>query len=128
MDRGIRLHETNEGRETQQGFGGFEGSNVLWLLAAIMLALLVFRGTVEGLGSVPAMGLASLPILLAMAYVFGLKQGKPASYDVELFQWLLFKLSGGNYFSPSQVEPMKIPWVDDGAPAPEAKQADNTPQ
>jgi hypothetical protein len=113
MERGIQLHATNEGRETQQGFGGFEGTNALWLLAAISLALLFFRQTVESMGSLAAMGFASLPILAACAYVFGLKQGKPASYDVELFQWIIIKLSGSNYFSPSQTHPMKMPWVED---------------
>jgi len=56
---------------------------------------------------------ASIPIVVVSAYCFGLKQGKPASYDVELFEWLIIKASGTPYFSPSKVESITLPWVDD---------------
>jgi hypothetical protein len=42
-----------------------------------------------------------------------LKQGKPASYDIELAEWLIIKLTGVNFFSPRQVQPLKVPWLDD---------------
>jgi hypothetical protein len=45
--------------------------------------------------------------------VFGLKQGKPPSYDIELGEWLIIKLTQTPYFSPRQVEPLALPWVDD---------------
>jgi len=56
---------------------------------------------------------ASIPMLVVMSYVFGLKQGKPASYDIELGEWLIIKASSNPYFSPRQVEPLSLPWVDD---------------
>jgi hypothetical protein len=52
------------------------------------------------------------PVMLVSAYVFGLKQGKPKSYDIELAEWLLIKILGINYFSPKQVEQLKLPWTE----------------
>jgi len=112
--QGIRLHETNEGRETQQGIAGFEGFNALYFMFALGFALLIFRKFAEGADSnMPlAIVLASIPLIVVSLYVFGLKQGKPASYDVELGEWLIIKASRAPYFSPRQVEPMTLPWVD----------------
>jgi hypothetical protein len=112
--QGIRLHETNEGRETQQGIAGFEGFNALFFMAALGFSLIIFRRFAEGpeANMLLAIGLASIPLIVVSLYVFGLKQGKPASYDVELGEWLIIKASQAPYFSPRQVEPMSLPWVD----------------
>jgi hypothetical protein len=111
----VRLHETNEGRETQQGIAGFEGANAFFFMFAIGFGMLIFRKLSEGTNPnmMLAAGVASIPMLVVMAYVFGLKQGKPASYDVELGEWLIIKATQNPYFSPRQVEPLSIPWVDD---------------
>lgn len=113
--QGIRLHETNEGRETQQGIAGFEGANAFYFMLAVGLALLLFRKFADGPNaSMPmAILIASIPIIVASAYVFGLKQGKPPSYDVELGEWLIIKMTSNPYFSPRQVEPVALPWLDD---------------
>lgn len=113
--QGIRLHETNEGRETQQGIAGFEGLNALFFMFALGLALMIFR---RFAGEVPpnmpaAIIGAAIPLVLVSFYCFGLKQGKPPSYDVELGEWLIIKASGGSYFSPRQVEPLALDWVQD---------------
>lgn len=113
--QGVRLHETNEGRETQQGIAGFEGANAFFFMFAVGLGLLLFRKMSEGANPnmLMAVGVASIPMLVVMAYVFGLKQGKPASYDVELGEWIIIKATQNPYFSPRQVEPISLPWVDD---------------
>ena len=122
----VVYHETNEGRETQQGFAGFEGNNVLLLLGAVGLSLVLSQG-VDNLG-LPVWAnilIMAMPIIVVSAYVFGLKQGKPKSYDVELAEWLLVKMLGVNYFSPRQVEVMKLPWnepVKNAQAAPEVQQ------
>lgn len=111
----VRLHETNEGRETQQGIAGFEGANAFYFMIAVGLGLLFFRKMSEGQNPsmLLASGVASIPMLVVMAYVFGLKQGKPASYDVELGEWLIIKMTKNPYFSPRQVEPLALSWIDD---------------
>lgn len=109
----VRYHETNEGREVSQGFAGFQGNNVLLLIGAVGLSLLLSQG-VDNLGF-PVWGnvlVMGLPVMIVSAYVFGLKQGKPSSYDVELAEWLVIKLTGVNFFSPKQVQPLKVPWLD----------------
>lgn len=111
----VRFHETNEGRETQQGIAGFEGLNALFFMGALGLSMILFRRFSEGPGANMGMAavIASIPLIVVSAYVFGLKQGKPKSYDVELGEWLIIKLSRAPYFSPRQVEPLALPWVDD---------------
>lgn len=109
----VRYYETNEGREVSQGFAGFQGNNVLLLLGAVGLSLILSQG-VDNLGypMVVNIIIMSLPVVVVSAYVFGLKQGKPVSYDIELAEWLIIKLTGLNYFSPKQVEQMKLPWLE----------------
>lgn len=111
----VRFHETNEGRETQQGIAGFEGLNALFFMGALGLSMLLFRRFSEGQNANMGMAalIASIPLIIVSAYVFGLKQGKPKSYDVELGEWLIIKISKAPYFSPRQVEPLALPWVDD---------------
>lgn len=112
-DSRVVYRETNEGREVSQGFAGFEGNNVLLLLAAVGLSLVLSQG-VDNL-KLPIWAnliIMAAPIVLVSAYVFGLKQGKPKSYDIELAEWLVIKLTGMNYFSPKQVQPLKLPWTD----------------
>lgn len=109
----VRYYETNEGREVSQGFAGFQGNNVLLLIGAVGLSLLLSQG-VNNLGF-PVWGnvlVMSLPVIIVSAYVFGLKQGKPPSYDIELAEWLIIKLTGVNFFSPKQVQPLKVPWLE----------------
>lgn len=109
----VRYHESNEGRETPQGFAGFEGNNVLLLLVAVGLSLVMSQG-VDNLGfpTWANIMIMAAPVVLVSAYVFGLKQGKPKSYDIELAEWLLIKILGINYFSPKQVEHMRLPWTE----------------
>jgi hypothetical protein len=115
QQQGIRLHETNEGREVQQGIAGFEGLNALFFMFALMLSLLIFRRyAADDPPNMPAAVIgAAIPLVLVSFYCFGLKQGKPPSYDVELGEWLIIKLSRGSYFSPRQVEPLALDWIQD---------------
>ena len=122
----VRYYETNEGREVSQGFAGFQGNNGLLLLGAVGLSLMLSQG-VERMG-LPFWGnilIMSLPVLVVSAYVFGLKQGKPPSYDIELAEWLIIKAGRVNFLSPKQVEPMKLPWTEGG---PKKKNPDETNQ
>lgn len=113
--QGVKLHETNEGRDSQQGIAGFEGANALWFILAFGMALMIFQKMANAPdASIPmAILVASVPLVLVSLYCFGLKQGKPPSYDVELFEWLIIKAAKAPYFAPNKVEPIALPWVDD---------------
>lgn len=109
----VVYHETNEGRDSDHGIAGFEGTNALWFICALGLAILIFRQSIDVLETSTSGGLAlaSIPVILVSLYVFGLKQGKPPSYDIELFEWLVIKLCKKPYFGPKQVEPIHLEWV-----------------
>lgn len=109
----VRYYETNEGREVSQGFAGFQGNNVLLLIGAVGLSLILSQG-INNLGF-PVWAnflIMGAPVIVVSAYVFGLKQGKPPSYDIELFEWLIIKATGVNFLSPKQVQPLKMPWLE----------------
>jgi hypothetical protein len=84
-----RYHEANAGRDSKPVIFIFEGNNVLWMVAGVGIALLVFRLTHGrlhwSLGESFAAGL--VPLVLVTLYVVVLKSGKPKSYDSEFFEW-----------------------------------------
>ena len=84
-----RYHEANAGRDSKPVIFIFEGNNVLWMLAGVGIALLVFRlahGRLQwSLGE--SFAAALVPLVLVTLYVVILKSGKPRSYDGEFFEW-----------------------------------------
>ncbi|WP_397381394.1 hypothetical protein, partial [Prosthecobacter sp.] len=63
--QGVKLHETNEGRDSQQGIAGFEGANALWFILAFGMALMIFQKMANAPdASIPmAMLMASVPLV-----------------------------------------------------------------
>ena len=68
----VVYHETNEGRDSDQGFAGFEGENAIWFICSVGLALLIFRQSMDAmkLATSVALGVSSIPIVLVSLYVF----------------------------------------------------------
>jgi hypothetical protein len=70
---------------------GIEGSNILFIPAGLLLSvgvsLILFRQQAHSPGF--SFGVGSLPLVLASVYVFGLRQGRPRSYDTDLLETLL---------------------------------------
>lgn len=106
----IPFHEANAGRETLQGFAGFEGTNALLFMVSMFVGLLLMQGNANS-GILASIGIGTIPVIVVSLYVFILKQGKPPSYDLELVEWLIAKLTRQNYFSPKYVERIKLDWV-----------------
>lgn len=108
-----RFHDANSGRDSKQLVWIFEGNNVLWIMVAMGIAILLFRFFNDKMKwSIPESILVSLiPLVLATLYITILKQGKPKSYDKEMFEWfniLILKAMndlglgrGKAYFAPS---------------------------
>ena len=46
---------------------------------------------------------ALIPVLLCLAYIFGLRQGKPPGYDRDIFEYVLT----GRGFSPKLIVPAR---------------------
>jgi hypothetical protein len=90
---------THAGDDSDGKLWGIEGTNILFILAGLLLSvgltLMLFRQQVHS----PAFsfGVGSLPLVLACLYIFVLRQGRPPSYDTDLLETLL---SGRAWLAP----------------------------
>ena len=89
-----RFHPCDAGKESGVRFWILEGSSVYIFIGAFALGLALFRychGEMH-LATTSAAGIGLLPMVLVMIYILGFKQNKPPSYDLELVEWLFFKV------------------------------------
>jgi hypothetical protein len=79
---------THAGDDSDGKIWGIEGLNILLILAGLILSvglsMVLFRHQVHSV--LVSFGVGSLPLVLTVAYVFGLRQGKPRSYDTDLLE------------------------------------------
>ena len=83
--------DTHAGDDSDGKLWGIEGINILFILAGLLLtvglSLMLFRSQAHL--ATFSFGVGSLPLVLASLYVFGLRQGRPRSYDTDLLETLL---------------------------------------
>lgn len=98
MNNDLRLTDTNAASDSQGRTWGLEGNLFWWLVGGIGAGLVTFFALFLGFktGLMLAFGVALLPILLCLAYIFGLRQGKPPGYDRDFLEHAL----GGRGFGP----------------------------
>lgn len=79
---------THAGDDSDGKIWGIEGMNILLILAGLILSvglsMMLFRQQAHS--TLVSFGVGSLPLVLMVAYVFGLRQGKPKSYDTDLLE------------------------------------------
>lgn len=79
---------THAGDDSDGKIWGIEGLNILLILAGLIfsvgLSMMLFRQQAHS--TLASFGVGSLPLVLMVAYVFGLRQGKPKSYDTDLLE------------------------------------------
>ena len=85
MKTDLRLTDTNAASDSKGRTWGLEGSLFWWLVGGIGAAITAFF-----------LGIALVPLALCLAYIFGLRQGKPPGYDRDWFEYIL----GARGFSP----------------------------
>ena len=72
---------THAGDDSDGRLWGIEGINILFILAGLLLSvglsLMLFRSQAHSAAF--SFGLGSLPLVLACAYVFAFRQGRPRS-------------------------------------------------
>ena len=79
---------THAGDDSDGKIWGIEGVNILLILAGLILSvglsMMLFRQQAHS--AFVSFGVGSLPLVLMVAYVFGLRQGKPKPYDTDLLE------------------------------------------
>src|SRR4029434_3365355 len=94
---------THAGDDSDGKLWGIEGINILFILAGLLLSiglsLMLFRSQAHSAAF--SFGVASLPLVLACAYLFALPQGTPRSYDTGLLETLL----NGRAWLPPRCQP-----------------------
>ena len=98
MKTDLRLTDTNAASDSKGRTWGLEGSLFWWLVGGIGAAITVFflLLVVFKLSLTVSLGVALVPPALCLAYIFGLRQGKPPAYDRD---WLEY-VAGARGFSP----------------------------
>jgi len=94
----LRLTDTNAASDSKGRTWGLEGNLFWWLIGGLGAGITVFFVLLVLLGSSLSVSVlvAFVPVLVCLAYIFGLRQGKPPGYDRDLFQYAV----SGRGFSP----------------------------
>ena len=98
MKTDLRLTDTNAASDSKGRTWGLEGGLFWWLVGGVGVGITVFFVALVMLKSsfLTSFVVALLPVALCLAYIFGLRQGKPPGYDCDCFaHWL-----SGNGFAP----------------------------
>src|SRR5438128_12658920 len=98
MKTDLRLTDTNAASDSKGRTWGLEGGLFWWLVGGLGAGITVFIIFLVILKSslLTSLGVALIPIGVFLAYIFGLRQGKPPGYDRDIFEHVLT----GSGFAP----------------------------
>jgi hypothetical protein len=98
MKSELRLTDTNAASDSKGRTWGLEGNLFWYLVGGIGAGITLFFVLIVGFkaGLLTSFGVALIPVLLCLAYIFGLRQGKPPGYDRDCLENLL----NGRGFGP----------------------------
>ena len=88
MNAELRLTDTNAASDSKGRTWGLDGGLFWWLVAGIGVGISVFFISLVMLKSslAASVGVAIMPVALCLAYIFGLRQGKPPGFDRDIFE------------------------------------------
>ena len=88
MKTDLRLTDTNAASDSKGRTWGLEGSLFWWLVGGVGAGITLFFVLIVGLKArlLTSFVVALVPVLLCLAYIFGLRQGKPPGYDRDCFE------------------------------------------
>ena len=94
----LRLTDTNAASDSKGKTWGLEGGLCWWLIGGIGSGITLFFILLVLLGEslLTSFLIALVPVGLCLAYIFGLRQGKPPGYDRDILE----HLTTGCGFSP----------------------------
>ena len=98
MKTDLRLTDTNAASDSKGRTWGLEGGLFWWLVGGIGAGITLFFVLLVPMKSslLTAFVIALVPVGLCLAYIFGLRQGKPPGYDRDIFE----RIFTGNGFAP----------------------------
>src|ERR1700677_1125401 len=87
----LRFTDTNAASDSKGRTWGLEGGLFWWLIGGVGAGIIVFFVLLVVLDVSLAMSFvaALVPVLVCLAYIFALRQGKPPGYDRDLFEYHL---------------------------------------
>jgi hypothetical protein len=88
MKTDLRLTDTNAASDSKGRTWGLEGGLFWWLVGGIGAGIALFFVLLVPLKSslLTSFVVALVPVGLCLAYIFGLRQGKPPGYDRDCFE------------------------------------------
>ena len=88
MKTDLRLTDTNAASDSKGRTWGLEGGLFWWLVGGVGVGITVFFILLVMVNAslLTSFGVALVPALLCLAYIFGLRQGKPPGYDRDCFE------------------------------------------
>ena len=94
----LRFTDTNAASDSKGRTWGLEGGLFWWLIGGIGGGITPFFVLLVVVGSsfFVSFLVALVPVLVCLAYIFGLRQGKPPGYDRDIFEYAF----NGRGFSP----------------------------
>lgn len=94
----LRLTDTNAASDSKGRTWGLEGGLFWWLIGGIGAGITLFFVLLVVVGSSLLVSclVALVPVLVCLAYIFGLRQGKPPGYDRDILEYAI----NGRGFSP----------------------------
>ncbi|MBI4661216.1 MAG: hypothetical protein HY735_20530 [Verrucomicrobia bacterium] len=98
MNTDLRLTDTNAASDSTGRTWGLEGGLFWWLVGGLAVGITLFFVLLVLFKATPAtcFVVALIPVILCLAYILGLRQGKPPGYDRDCFeQWF-----SGSGFGP----------------------------
>jgi len=104
----LRFTDTNSADDSKGRTWGLDG-NLFWYLAgggfvSVVLMLLLF--SVYRMSFSAAGVIAGIPMILALTYVFGFRQGKPPRYDVDFLEYWIAGKGFGPELRPQLQHPL----------------------
>jgi len=98
MKTDLRLTDTNAASDSKGRTLGLEGGFFWWLVGGVGAGITLFFVLLVplNLSFLTSFVVALIPIALCLAYIFGLRQGKPPGYDRDMFE----RVFTGSGFAP----------------------------
>ena len=98
MKTDLRLTDTNAASDSKGKTWGLDGGLFWWLVGGVGVGITLFFVLLVPMKAsfLTSFVAALLPIALCLAYIFGLRQGKPPGYDRDMFE----RVFTGSGFAP----------------------------